>query len=301
LPADDPGAAGKSLGAVAQDATLAGERPPQGELDRSDGLDGSVRSDAAAGVVGIPEDERVVGGAIAEDVGDLTTVEAGTTNEPNLDENLSSVEEQASIEVTADSCAIPGLDTGQAEPDSDNSARGGEGSDLPTDDPGEAGTLLLAAGEEAMLAGERPPQGELDRSDGLDGSRRLDAVAGWVEISDGGSGDGPVCTLVKANGEVGPTGARAIAEDVVDLTTMAPARATKEPKADEIVSATESQFLSDVPANSAEVSGLDRGHTKPSLENVPSAGDGAGSGDGIAKFDGAMPGVSSPIAVAHSP
>jgi hypothetical protein len=247
-------------------------------------LDGSVRSDAAAGVVGIPEDERVVGGAIAEDVGDLTTVEAGTTNELNLDENLSSVEEQDSIDVTADSCAIPGLDTGQAEPDSDNSARGGEGCDLPTDDPGEAGTVLLAAGVEAMLARQRSPQGELDRSDGLDGSVRSDAAAGVV----GSPEDERV---------VGG----AIAEDVGDLTTMAPVRATNEPKVDEIVSETESQCLIDVPEDSAEVSGLDRGHTKPSFDNVPSAGDGAGSGDGIAKLDGAMPGVSSPIAVAHQP
>jgi hypothetical protein len=238
------------------------------ESDGSVGLDGF---EAADGEVGSPEEEGIArtvspgvdvsgdGGstgvcAIAEDAGDLTTTDARTTNEPNLDENTSRVEEQVSIGVTADSCAIPGLDTGQTEPGFDPPSAdlraeetAGENGDLPALDPGEAGTSLGAVAQDATLAGERPPQGKLDRSDGLDGSVRSDAAAGVV----GSPEDERV---------VGG----AIAEDVGDLTTVE-AGTTNEPKLDEIVSATESKDLTEVPADSGDLVGLDTGRTKPDL------------------------------------
>jgi hypothetical protein len=133
LAADEPGNAGGQLSGVAGEAMPAGRRDLS---DRSDGSDGSVRSDAAAGVVSGSEDECFVGpalrsaeasgaggstavSAIADDAGDLTAAHAETTNELNCDEIVSSTKDKAPICVTADSGEPSGLDNPQSKPNSD--------------------------------------------------------------------------------------------------------------------------------------------------------------------------------------
>jgi hypothetical protein len=65
-------------------------------------------------------------GAIADDVRDLTTTHAETKNEAKVDESISSLEGQDSIEVTAVFGEVSGLDTGKTNPFFDGSERAEE-------------------------------------------------------------------------------------------------------------------------------------------------------------------------------
>jgi hypothetical protein len=274
------------LGALAEEVTLVGGGPTCGE---SDGSVGSVRSDSTAFVSG-----GAAVCAVADDLGDLTTAHAETTNEPNFDENISRLEGQDSNEVTADSGEVSRLDTGKTNPFFDGSERAGGSVELTVDIPdvaremaagcwpdGVTDKTIGVGGFRGAIAQTGGPHGEVrrsthptalvaaavagSRSDGLDGLVRSLAVAGVGESSEDGSAMGPVAGPLDSGGETRSTGACAIAEDSGDLTT-AHTITTNEPKFDENPSRVQEHIYNEVTADSDEVSGLDNGQSKPDLD-----------------------------------
>jgi hypothetical protein len=221
-------------------------------------------------------DDGAAVSAIADDVRDLTTAHAETANEANFDENISRLEGQDSIEVTADSGEVSGLDTGKTNPFFDASERAGESVESTVDIPDVARGMAAGCwpdgvthdtvgvgGFRGAIAQTGGPHGEVrrsthptalvaatvvgNRSVGLDGSVGCAGAAGV--IGDGSPGVG------------------AIADDVHDLTTA------NEAKVDEIVSRVQGNAAIDVTAVIDEVSGLDSGKTNPFFDGSERGGE----------------------------
>jgi hypothetical protein len=213
-------------------------------------------------------------------------------NEANADEIVRRVQEPKDHGVMVNSGELPGLDTTKTKPNCDppraDESRGEDG-DLPADGTGNAGTMVRDAAGEATLAGRRLGQAEADRSIGLDGSVLSDAAAGVVGSS------GQEWLAGPANARVG-----AISEDVGELTTLAHAKPTTEAKVADIASTTKRQDLTDVPANSGELSGLDTRQMER-RGNTIRMGGGGESAIGMESLEGATPGGCSPLSVTHPP
>jgi hypothetical protein len=196
----------ESLGALAEEVALAGGGPTHGE---SDGSVGSVRSDSAAFVSG---DGGAAVGAIADDVRDLTTAHAETTNEAKHDEIVRSVQELEDYCVTSSSGEVSGLDTGKTNPFFDGLDRAGESVELTVDIPEVAREMAAGCwpdgvmhntvgvgGFRGAIAQTGGPHGEVRRSthptallaatvagnrkDGLDGSAETGGPHGEVRRS----------------------------------------------------------------------------------------------------------------------
>jgi hypothetical protein len=115
---DRPGEAGASPGAAFDEEALAGERLGHAESDRSDGLDGLVRSFAVAGGVGTAESGGPHG-EVRRSTHPTLLAGASATNERKRDKELRRVHGQEGIEVVADSGELSGLDKGRSKPNLD--------------------------------------------------------------------------------------------------------------------------------------------------------------------------------------
>jgi hypothetical protein len=148
---DRPGEAGTAVGAAGGEAAPADDALRQGDSDGLVGLDGLVGSQ----VEGSGDRDSAAVRAIADDVDDLTTTHAETTDEAKFDEIISNTLVQSAPDVTAVSGEVSGLDTGKTNPNFYDWVRAGASGDLTDTGRGEAGAAVIAAGGDLTTMGNQ--------------------------------------------------------------------------------------------------------------------------------------------------